>query len=151
MEPIEIERNSGPKYSASALFGYISGLPDAVFLPYILRHREHAVVRRVFFSEIEKRTNLSFDAVDEAAAELLSEIAKGIDRAKNEALLRRLIPRMSMQMRTQTVRTILSVGTKVSRSYVLRWVTPAETPGIEPIIIDLARINRIKMPWSVSF
>jgi hypothetical protein len=138
MEPIEIERNSGPKHSASALFGYISGLPDAVFLSYILRYRDHAVVRRVFFSEIEKRTNLSFDVVDQATAELLAGIAKGVDRAKNEALLRCLIPRMSMQMRTQTARTILSVGTKVSKSYVLRWVTAAEAPGIESLVVEFA-------------
>jgi hypothetical protein len=138
----EIENAAGPKYVAPATYGFVSGLADDFVLKYLLGHRSNPIARRVFFSEIEKRPGLSFKVIDAAAEELLEAIVGRQDRARNEALLRRLIPRMSQQMRTRAVRTILSAGTKVSRSHVLRWVTPVDAPGISDAVLELALIRR---------
>lgn len=140
--PEDVERLAPVGMAAPALFGFISGMDHEGFLAYALRHREHAVVRRVFFSEIGKRTDLPVDAVDAAAAELLALITQGTDRAKSETLLRRLIPGISMQMRTRTVRVVLTAGTKPMRSNVLRQVTPLAAPGIEADVLDQALIHR---------
>jgi hypothetical protein len=90
----EIENTAGPKYAAPVTYGFVSGLPDDSVLTYLLRHRSNPLARRVFFSEIEKRPGLSFKVIDAAADELLEAIVDRQDRVRNEALLRRLIPRM---------------------------------------------------------
>ena len=113
----------GPNYAAPVTYGFVSGMADDFVLTYLLKHRSNSIARRVFFSEIDKRPGLSFKVIDAAAEELLDAIVDRQDRARNEAFLRRLIPRMSQQMRTRTVRTILSSKTKLTRSHVLRWVT----------------------------
>jgi hypothetical protein len=138
----DIENAAGLEYSAQATYGFVSGLPDDEVLVYLLKYRDNRIARRVFFSKIDKRPGLSFEMVDPAAQELLDAIEARQDRARNEALLRRLIPRMSHQMRTRTVRTILSVGTKLTRSHVLRYVTPSDAPGISDIVLEFALEHR---------
>jgi hypothetical protein len=138
----DIENAAGSKYSVQATYGFVSGLPDEAVLTYLLKYRRNSIARRVFFSEIDKRQGLSFEMVDAAAQELLDAIVSRQDRAPNEALLRRLIPRMSQQMRTRTVQTLLSVGTKTTRSLVLRSVPPADAPGISDIVLELALKRR---------
>jgi hypothetical protein len=138
----DIENAAGSKYSAQATFGFVSGLPDDAALIYLLKHRQNKIARRVFFSEIDKRPGLSFEMIDAAAQELLEAIEARQERARNEALLRRLLPRMSQQMRTRAVRTILSVGTKLTRGHVLRSVTPADAPDISDIVLEFALKRR---------
>jgi len=138
----EIENAAGPNYAAPVTYGFVSGLADDFVLTYLLKHRSNPIARRVFFSEIDKRPGLSFKVIDAAAEELLDAIVDRQDRARNEAFLRRLIPRMSQQMRTRTVRTILSSGTKLTRSHVLRWVTPVDAPGISDAVLELALSHR---------
>lgn len=128
---------AGSELFLPALFGFISGLTDERFLDYMLRHRGHLGVRRVFFSEVEKRAALPPEAVDRAA-ELLAAVIDGSDRVKDEALLRRLIPRTSTQMRAKVVRVVLSAGTRTMRKHVLRRVTPADAPGIEEAVLEHA-------------
>jgi hypothetical protein len=138
----EIENAAGPNYAAPVTYGFVSGLADDFVLTYLLKHRSNPIARRVFFSEIDKRPGLPFKVIDAAAEELLDAIVARQDRARNEAFLRRLIPRMSQQMRTRTVRTILSSGTKLTRSHVLRWVTPVDAPGISDAVLELALSHR---------
>jgi len=134
----DIENAAGSEYSVQATFGFVSGLPDDTVLDYLLKHKHNKIARRVFFTEIDKRPRLSFEIVDPAAQELLEAIEARQDRVRNEALLRRLIPHMSQQMRTRAVRTILSAGTKLTRGHVLRSVTPADAPGITDIVLEFA-------------
>jgi hypothetical protein len=109
----------------SAFFGFISGLSDAEFLRYTIQHRDHSCVRRVFFSEIQKRSDLPDDIVDEATEALLADIeTNSKERARNETLLRHLLPHVSKQMMTRVFRTILRVGTKTTRNKLLRRLKP---------------------------
>ena len=107
-------------------------------LKYLIDQRDDPVARRIFCSEIERRARLPCEVVDAVAEELLEAIVSRQDRVGNEALLRRLIPIMSDQIKVRTVRTILSIGTRVSRRYVLRMVTPADIPDIRNIVLELA-------------
>src|SRR5215211_29825 len=136
--PEEIERNTDPQHSVSALFGYVSGLSDPQFLQYVFSHRRHKVVRRVFFSEIRKRSEFDVDAVDAVGAALLFAIEDGVDRASDETLIRPLVLHMSMQMRARTFKVILSKGTKTTRAFLLRKSSPETTPGIEEAVFALA-------------
>jgi hypothetical protein len=138
MTPEEIENGTDPQHSNSALFGYVSGLPDLQFLQYIYSHRFHKVVRRIFFNEIGKRPELNVDAVDTVAELLLSMIEDGANRSSDETLIRYLVPHMSMQMRTRTFKTLLSKGTKTTRTYLLRKSSPETTPGIEEAVFTVA-------------
>jgi hypothetical protein len=52
MSPDEIERITPSERLTSVFFGFISGMPDADFLRYASRFRDHPMVRHVFFSEI---------------------------------------------------------------------------------------------------
>jgi hypothetical protein len=133
--PEEIEHGIDPQHCASALFGYVSGLPDHQFLQYVFSHRFHKVIRRVFFSEIEKRSQLDVDAVDAVGEALLSAIEDGVNRSSDETLIRYLIPHMSMQIRTRTFKIILRLGTKTTRAYLLRRSSPETTPGIEETVL----------------
>jgi hypothetical protein len=136
--PEMIEQSADAHHAVSALFGYVSGLSDGDFLAYVAAHRNHKTIRRIFFNEIRKRTELSVEAVDRTAEAFLNDIEAGVDRAKNETLLRYLVPTMSMQMRTRTVRCILRYGTKTTQSYLLRKLSPDLAPGIEDAVYDLA-------------
>src|SRR5437588_2981018 len=107
MSPDEIERSTPTSHVTSVFFGYISGLPDEEFLRYVTLHKGHPMVRHVFFSEIQKRTALPTDTVDEVTQALLAAMEDGKDRAKNESLIRYLLPHLSKQMRTRTFRTVM--------------------------------------------
>jgi uncharacterized protein len=133
----DIKKAAGP-YSVQAMFGCVSGLSDDALFEFLLAHRTDKVVRRIFFSEIDKRSGLSPEIIDRTAQELLEAIEARQDRPRNEAYLRRLIPHMSQQMRTRTVRTILSVGTKLTRGHVLRTVTPDQAPVISDAVLEFA-------------
>jgi hypothetical protein len=84
----EIEDSVPATYAMSAFFGFISGLADDDFVRYAVFHREHPVVRHVFFSDVQKRSDLPPEVVDEAVATLLAAVEEGQDRAKNETLIR---------------------------------------------------------------
>ena len=133
--PEEIEHGVDPQRATPALFGYVSGLSDPQFLQYVFSHRRPKVVRRIFFSESEKRTELDVDAVDAVGEALLSAIEEGVGRSSDETLVRYLIPYMSMQMRARTFKIILKIGTKTTRAYLLRWSSPGTTPGIEEAVL----------------
>jgi hypothetical protein len=139
MSPEEIEATTPGAHVVSVFFGFISGLPDAEFLRYSIQHRDHPRVRQVFFSEIQKRSNLPADIVDEGVELLLAGIeAGGKERAKNETLLRYLQPHLSKQMMTRVFRTILRVGTKTTRNKLLRWLKPEDAPGMEADTLRIA-------------
>jgi len=136
--PQEIEDSVPATYAMSAFFGFISGLADDDFVRYAVFHREHPIVRHVFFSDVQKRSDLPPEVVDEAVATLLAAVEEGQDRAKNETLIRYFMPHLSKQMRTRTFRTILRVGTKTTRAKLLRKLTPEDAPGIETEVFDIA-------------
>jgi hypothetical protein len=138
LTPTEIESQTGSVHFAAAMFGHVSRLDDAAFLEFVLNHRDHKLVRRTFFSEIQKRTNISFELIDKAAEILLQDVIDGHARVKNEALLRRLFSGMSMQTRVRTVLTLLTVGTRQTRNLIVRWTDPTQAPGVERVILDLA-------------
>lgn len=138
LTPEEVEDGTDPQHSASALFGYVSGLSDSQFLHYIFSHRFHKVVRRIFFNEINKRPELDLDAVDKTGEALLTAIEDGNSRSSDEALIRYLLPRMSMQMRSRTFKVLLNKGTKTTRSYLLRKLSPETTLGIEEDVFAVA-------------
>jgi hypothetical protein len=136
--PQEIEGSVPATYAMSAFFGFISGLANDDFVRYAVLHREHPIVRHVFFSDIQKRADLPPEVVDEVVAALLMAVEEGKDRAKNETLIRYFIPHLSKQMRTRTFRTIMRVGTKTTRAKLLRKLTPGDAPGIEAEVFDIA-------------
>jgi hypothetical protein len=136
--PEDISNSADPQRFTTALFGYVSGLPDLQFLQYVYSHRFHKVVRRIFFNEIGKRPEISVDAVDTVAELLLAAIEDGANRSSDETLIRYLVSHMSMQMRTRTFKTLLSIGTKTTRTYLLRKSSPATTPGIEEAVFTAA-------------
>jgi hypothetical protein len=138
MSPDELERVTPPEHLTSVFFGFISAMPDADFLRYISRHRNHSMVRHVFFSEIQKRSELPPEIVDEVTQELLTDLESGKERAKNETLIRYLLPHLSKQMRTRTFRTVLRSGTKTMRNKMLRRLTPQDAPGVEAEILGIA-------------
>jgi hypothetical protein len=110
--PAEIEAYGDSEYAASALFGYISGLSDPDFLDFVLLHRDHRIVRRAFFNDIRKRTEIPTDIVDRSMRSLLTDIDTGIDRKRNETFVRYLFPHLSSQMRAHTFRTVLRPAAK---------------------------------------
>jgi hypothetical protein len=138
MSPDEIERITPSERLTSVFFGFISGMPDADFLRYASRFRDHPMVRHVFFSEIRKRSELPAEIVDEVTQELLTALEDGKDRAKNETYIRYLFPHLSKQMRTRTFRTVLKIGTKTTRNKLLRRLTPEDAPGVEAEILKIA-------------
>jgi len=138
MSPDEIERITPAEHLTSVLFGFISGMPDGDFLRYVNRYKGHAIVRHVFFSEIQKRSDLPTEIVDEIVQELLAAMEDGKERAKNETVIRYLFPHLSKQMRTRTFRAVLKNGTKTTRNKLLRRLTPEETPGVEAEILQIA-------------
>jgi hypothetical protein len=142
MSPDELERVAPPEHQTSVFFGFISGMPDAEFLRYVTRFRSHSMVRHVFFSEIQKRSELPTEIVDEVTEELLSALDDGKERAKNETFIPYLLPHLSKQMRTRTFRTVLRVGTKTMRSKMLRRLTPQDAPGVEAEILRIALEER---------
>jgi hypothetical protein len=140
--PEAIEQICKADYVSPALFGYVTSLSDLDFLKYVVSHRDHTLVRRIFFSEMRKGRTLTTEAVDNAVATILTDIEDGSDRSRNEAYIRHLFPHMTMQMRSRAFEAILRAGTKASRSYFLRHATPDDVPGIEDIVLDLALIKR---------
>ena len=78
----DIQHKVGRHYQLQAVYGYISGISDNDFLPYILQFRHIPVVRRVFFSQIEKRPNLPIAAIDDAASLLLNAMKKKPKRTR---------------------------------------------------------------------
>jgi hypothetical protein len=138
MSPDEIDRITPAQHLTSVFFGYISGMPDADFLRYVSRFRDHSMVRHVFFSDVQKRLELPSEIVDEVTEELLAALEDGKDRAKNETFIKYLLPHMSKQMRTRTFRTVLRIGTKTMRNKLLRRLTPQDAPGIATEILNIA-------------
>ncbi len=138
MSPDEIERITPAEHLTSVFFGFISGMPDADFLKYVSRFRDHSIVRHVFFSDIQKRSELPAEIVDEVTEELLAALEDGRERAKNETFIRYLLPHVSKQMRTRVFRTVLKIGTKGMRNKLLRRLTPQDAPGVEAEILDIA-------------
>jgi hypothetical protein len=136
--PEEIEHHASATHLAPALFGYISSLPDRQFLQYVICHRSHKVIRRVFFSEIQKRSELDVDAVDLISEALLTAVEDRMNRSSDETLIRHLFPHMSMQMRTRAFKLIFQSGTKTAQAYFLRKSNPETTPGIEETVFTEA-------------
>jgi hypothetical protein len=140
--PDEIEKVTPSEHLTSVFFGFISGLSNDEFLEYVSRFGMHARVRQVFFSEIQKRSGLPLDLVDDLSQKLLAEIEVGVDRAKNETLIRYLLPHMSKQTRTRTFRSVLKFGTKATRNKMLRRLNPDDAPGLQSEILDIALNDR---------
>jgi hypothetical protein len=80
MSPDEIERITPAEHLTSVFFGFISGMPDADFLRYVSRFKDHSMVRHVFFSDVQKRLELPTGIVDEVTEELLAALENGKDQ-----------------------------------------------------------------------